>query len=55
MNFTPASHKAFAKAYAEAVKTGNETFIFEDKVFLTAYAKYVLEWLDSTAKMRRES
>lgn len=38
---------AFRKAYAAAVKSGAETFEFEGHTVLTAYAKYVIEYMES--------
>lgn len=45
--FTPEKLKAFKRAKAEAESAGRDTFIFEGKEVLCAYAKYVIEYLES--------
>lgn len=46
MTFTPDKVKALRKAYAMAVETEAESFIFDGRELLTSYAKYLLEYLD---------
>ena len=50
INFTPAKVKALRKAHEEAVKAGKDQFVFEDRDFVTDYAKYLLEYLDTIFK-----
>ena len=45
ITFTPAKYRRLKLAYDYAVKEGQERFDFEGEVFVTAYAKYVLEYL----------
>ena len=46
IGFTPALRDELRAAYDKAVEQGAESFIFEGKPLVTAYAKYVLEYLD---------
>jgi len=46
MEFDRAKAERLRKAYKAAVAAGKEEFMFEGNLFLTAYAKYVLEYLD---------
>lgn len=45
-HITEQNYPAFRRAYRQAVKEGKESFIFEGHKVLTAYAKYVVEYLD---------
>jgi len=45
IEFDAARYARLKVAYAEAVKAEQETFFFEGHTFLTAYAKYVIEYL----------
>ena len=40
----------FKKLYQEAVKKNKDTFMFQERVVLTSYAKYVLEYLEGATK-----
>jgi hypothetical protein len=51
INFDRTKVKALRKAYSEAVKEKREQFVFEEKDFLTAYAKYLLQYLGSVFKV----
>lgn len=44
---TQKNKEEFRKSYEDAQKNGIEQFIFEGKEILTAYAKYLLQYLDS--------
>lgn len=46
MEFTKAMFDKFVKMYKEAVSKGEWQFIFMDSVFVTAYAKYLIEYLE---------
>lgn len=46
MEFTPAKLKAFKKEYEKARRDSKEQFGFEGGVFVTTYAKYVIEYLE---------
>jgi len=46
ITFTLAKYRRLKLAYDYAVKEGQEQFDFEGEVFVTAYAKYVLEYLE---------
>lgn len=43
----------FKKDYKKAVERGRDRFLFEENIFLTAYAKYLIEYLDNEFKQRR--
>lgn len=45
IEFTPAKFKAFKEAYTAAEKEGKKTFSFDNKAFVTNYAKYLIEYL----------
>ena len=47
IEFTLEKYMRFKKRYHEAVGKGEKEFIFEEKEVLTAYAKYLLEYLKS--------
>lgn len=47
VEFTPAKRDALRAAHTRAVSKGRESFVFEGREYLTEYAKYVLEYLDS--------
>ncbi len=50
MEFNKTNFTLFKKAYKIALKEDKETFIFEGKEFLTNYAKYVIEYLETQLK-----
>jgi len=37
----------FKRHYAAAVERGKDAFVFEEFTFLTSYAKYFIEYLDT--------
>lgn len=41
------NYPAFKKAYQKALKEGKDQFVFEGQDVLTAYAKYVCEYMDT--------
>ena len=45
LQFNPEEYTKFKKLYEKAVKDKTEMFVFQDKEILTAYAKYVLEYI----------
>lgn len=46
--------KGLKKAYDKAVKENKETFEIEDVLLLTAYAKYLIEYIEKTMKLNDE-
>lgn len=52
INFDQAKVKRLKKRYDKAVLDKEESFIFEDNEYLTTYAKYMLEYLDTLFKAR---
>lgn len=53
MNFTPELLKELKVAYRQAVRDGQEAFLFNGHVLLTDYAKYMVEYLESMFKTGR--
>lgn len=47
INFDREKRDALRKAWRAAVDQDKDEFMFEGHLFLTDYAKYVLEYLDS--------
>lgn len=47
IEFDKAKADALRKAYADAVKRGDDVFIFEGHEVLVPYAKYLIEYLTS--------
>lgn len=47
VSFSPNDFKQFKKIYGDAIKTGKESFIFKGDEYLTAYAKYLIEYLNT--------
>lgn len=45
MDLDKTSFKLLQKVYTAAVKKKKEHFIFQERVILTRYAKYLLEYL----------
>ena len=45
--FTPDKYRALRGAYDKAVANNLDQFRFEGQLFLTHYAKYVLEYLET--------
>ncbi len=46
IQWTPLMFKAFKKAFDAACKANVEQFVFDGHDFLTAYAKYLIEYLE---------
>ena len=46
--------KELKKAYDKAVKENKETFEIENFLILTAYAKYLIQYLEKTMKLNNE-
>ena len=46
--------KELKKEYDKAVKENKETFEIEDVLLLTAYAKYLIEYIEKTMKLNDE-
>lgn len=46
--------KELKKAYDKAVKENKETFEIEGVLILTAYAKYLIQYLEETMKLNDE-
>lgn len=46
--------KELKKAYDKAVKENKETFEIEGVLILTAYAKYLIQYLEETIKLNDE-
>ena len=47
MDFSESDLKRFKKKYEKAVEANKCTFMFNGKEFYCAYARYVIEYLDS--------
>jgi hypothetical protein len=45
IEWTVSKLKRFKKAYKAATKLGVDSFEFEDNIFVTNYAKYLIEYL----------
>jgi len=45
----------FKKLYDEAVKSDSKYFVYEGQMVLTAYAKYVIEYLTSQTNKKWQS
>jgi hypothetical protein len=45
ISFNHPTYQRFKKVYQSAVKNNIEIFVFDGHEFLTAYAKYVMEYL----------
>lgn len=46
--FTAGKRERLRKAYNVAVNDDADVFVFEDREYVTGYAKYLLEYLDLT-------
>lgn len=46
VNFTKDKLKDFKKLYNTTVKENKKQFIFEGNLYLTGYAKYLIEYLE---------
>jgi len=51
MQITQKNYKTLKKLYEKAVANGDEQFVWEGQDVLTAYAKYLLQYIES----RREN
>jgi hypothetical protein len=47
ITFNHETFKEFKKEYSKAVINNQEIFIFQGKELLTAYAKYIIEYINS--------
>lgn len=47
MAFTALKRDALRRAYEMALSQGRTEFVFEERDYLTAYARYLLEYLDA--------
>lgn len=50
INFDRQKLKELKTLYNKAVKGGKESFMYKGDEYLTSYAKYVIEYLDSQFK-----
>lgn len=50
ITFTPESFRSFKKLWAVSAQQGDEQFTFEGHEFLTAYAKYLIEYIETRKK-----
>ena len=48
--FTKESKQAFKKEYKKALEEKKETFMYNNREFLTEYAKYLIEYLEMKLK-----
>lgn len=59
IDFTPAKVEALKRAYAAAVRAGQETFTFDDNgtphLFVTKYAMYLLAYLHAQHEAKRHA
>jgi acetylornithine/succinyldiaminopimelate/putrescine aminotransferase len=53
IQFTPQSFAQFKRLKAEAEAAGKDSFTFEGKEVLCAYAKYVIEYVESQVGDRK--
>lgn len=49
INFTQEKIEELKKSYAEALKSGKESFMFEGQEIIVGYAKYLIEFLNKNA------
>ena len=54
IRFTPEKLTAYRAAYQKAVDEGAEEFMFEDHEWLTSYAKYMIEYLETVPELTKE-
>lgn len=47
VTFTPESLARFKNRYEQTVTLNNDTFEFEDNVYVVGYAKYLIEYLEA--------
>jgi len=50
VTFTPEKLVEFKRLYELHKKDGKDTFFYEEKEYVTAYAKYVIQYLDGKFK-----
>tara|TARA_Y100000310_G_C20702709_1_gene831486 strand:+ start:2858 stop:3073 length:216 start_codon:yes stop_codon:yes gene_type:complete len=55
IRFTPEKLTAYRAAYQKAVDEGAEEFMFEDHEWLTSYAKYMIEYLETVPELKEVS
>jgi hypothetical protein len=44
IQFTPQSFEKFIQNYTDAVSSKKDTFVFDGEIFVTNYAKYLIEY-----------
>lgn len=54
LEFTPSKARRFKEVYQDTLEHHRQSFIFEGHEFLTDYAKYVIEYLESRFKIKKE-
>tara|TARA_R100001244_G_scaffold128655_1_gene99665 strand:+ start:411 stop:626 length:216 start_codon:yes stop_codon:yes gene_type:complete len=54
MMFTQDRLAAYRVAYQKAVDEGAEAFMFEDHEWLTSFAKYMIEFLETIPELKEE-
>lgn len=47
IEWTPAMLKRFKVAYKKACENKQDTFVFNNNEFVTSYAKYLIEYLET--------
>lgn len=52
LNFTPELFRKFKGEYKKAQDEGKEMFIFKEHEILTAYAKYLIQYLETKFKTK---
>lgn len=50
INWTPAKLVELESMYTETIAARKDSFMFEDQIILTGYAKYLIEYLRSNLK-----
>ena len=54
MMFTQDRLVAYRVAYQKAVDEGAETFMFEDHEWITSFAKYMVEFLETIPELKED-
>jgi hypothetical protein len=54
ININMPTYKKLKKAYEQALKDNQNSFIFEDNELLVSYAKYLLQYLEDKLKMLKK-
>lgn len=53
LEVTQKEFKELKQLYAEAVKDKKDQLIFKERVLVTGYAKYLIEWLEPQFKPKK--